>query len=117
MRRFDATGLLLGLGCLTMAGCHSTAPPVPLEQLNAQQTEGYTVFQTRCGFCHNERVDEAKRGPALAGVFKKTYLHSGAPANDQRVTATVLHGHGLMPAQPDLDPDALAALLAYLHTV
>lgn len=112
-----AARLLLGLSFVFLAGCHSTPPPTPLDQLTAQQTEGYTAFQTRCAFCHNERTDDDKRGPALAGVFKKPYLHSGAPANDERVTATVLHGHGMMPAQPNIDPDALAALLAYLHTV
>ena len=67
--------------------------------------------------CHNERNDEAKNGPALLGVYKKPELHSGAPANDERITATILHGHGMMPAQPNIDPDDLAALLAYLKTV
>lgn len=108
--------LLLGAGAM-LSGCHSTPPPTPLNQLNAQQAEGYNVFQTRCAFCHYERTDEAKKGPSLAGLYKKPYLPSGAPANDDRVSTTVLHGHGLMPAQPNIDPDALAALLAYLHTV
>jgi mono/diheme cytochrome c family protein len=108
---------LLFAGALGLAGCRSTPPPTPLNQLSTEQVAGYNAFQARCAFCHNERTDEAKRGPALAGVFKKPYLPSGAPANDERVRATVLHGHGLMPAQPDIDPDALAALLAYLHTV
>lgn len=100
-----------------LAGCHSTPPPTPLAQLNAEQHAGYDVFQARCANCHYERTDEAKNGPALNGLFKKPYLHSGAPATDARIAATVLHGHGLMPAQPDIDPDALQALLAYLHTV
>lgn len=112
---------LLRIGTLAtvtlLAGCHSTPPPTPLNQLNAQQQEGYNVFQTRCALCHYERKDEDNKGPSLAGVFKKRYLHSGAPATDERVRATVLHGHGLMPAQPDIDPDALQSLLAYLHTV
>ncbi len=112
-----AAASLLCATALLLAGCHSTPPPTPLNQLTAQQHAGYDVFQTRCANCHYERVDEAKNGPALVGLFKKPYLHSGAPATDERVTATILHGHGLMPAQPDLDPDALAALLAYLHTV
>lgn len=110
-----ATAVCFAVALLT--GCRSTPPPTPLDQLNAQQRAGYTAFQTRCANCHYERTDEAKIGPALNGIFKKPYLHSGAPATDERVTATVLHGHGLMPAQPDIDPDALQALLAYLHTV
>ncbi len=99
------------------AGCHGTPAATPLAQLNAQQTEGYNDFQVHCALCHNERIDQAKNGPSLAGVFKKPSLPSGAPANDERVTATILHGHGLMPAQPNLDPETLADLLAYLHTV
>ena len=100
-----------------LAGCHSVAPSTPLDQLNAEQTAGYSVFQTRCAVCHYERVDQAKNGPALVSLYKKPSLHSGAPANDERITATILHGHGLMPAQPNIDPEDLAALLAYLRTV
>ena len=109
--------LTLAVSLALLSGCRSIAPPTPLDQLNAQQREGYDVFQTRCAACHYERTDQPKNGPTLVGLYKKPYLHSGAPANDDRVTATVLHGHGLMPAQPNLDPDALNALLAYLHTV
>ena len=89
---------------------------MPITQLNQQQTVGYMVFQTHCSLCHYERVDASKNGPALVGLFKRQYLPSGTPANDDRVSATILHGRGLMPAQ-DLDQDELAALLAYLHTV
>jgi len=54
----------------------------------------------------------------MLGVFKHPSLPSGAPANDERVTATVLHGHGLMPSQADaVDPQNMADLLAYLHTL
>ena len=99
-----------------LTGCHSVPPPTPLTQLNQQQTVGYMIFQTHCAACHYERLNHPKNGPALAGLFKKPYLPSGAPANDERVTSTILHGHNLMPAQ-NVDPDELAALLAYLHTV
>lgn len=100
-----------------LTGCRHIAPPTPLDQLNLQQIQGYNVFMTHCAICHNERINEPRNGPSLAGIFKKPYLPSGAPANDERVTATILHGHGLMPPQPNLDPIELAALLAYLHTV
>ena len=116
MRRLLAAGLLAGVVALS-SGCRKIAPPTPVDQLNTEQTQGYLVFQTHCAACHYERFDAPKNGPTLVGIFKKPYLHSGAPANDERVTATVLHGHGLMPAQPYIDPGELAALLAYLHTV
>ena len=102
---------------LVCAGCHRIAPPTPLDQLNAQQTRGHVVFEAHCGQCHYDRQDGPLHGPSLLGVFKKPYLHSGAPANEERVTATVLHGHGLMPAQPETDPQDVEDLLAYLHTL
>ncbi len=45
-------------------------------------------------------------------------LPSGAPANDERVTATILHGHGLMPAMGNtMNQQDIDDLLAYLHTL
>jgi mono/diheme cytochrome c family protein len=106
---------VLGVG---MSGCKRVTPPTPLPELNAQQMRGHMVFQTRCGACHYDRKDAALHGPALIGVFKKPYLTSGAPANDERVTDTVVHGHGLMPAMGNtMDSQDMADLLAYLHTL
>jgi mono/diheme cytochrome c family protein len=108
--------LLLLLG--VVVGCKSVPPPTPLAELNAQQMQGHAVFQTQCGTCHYDRKAAALHGPALIGMFKKPYLPSGAPSNDERVTNTILHGHNLMPAmgntmtQQDVDD-----LLAYLHTL
>lgn len=112
--RAAAIAFLAAAGLIT--GCRSVPPPTPIAQLNQQQTVGYMEFQTHCAACHYERMNQAKNGPALVGLFKKPYLPSGAPANNERVSATVLHGRNLMPAQ-NVDPDELAALLAYLHTV
>jgi mono/diheme cytochrome c family protein len=101
-----------------VAGCKSVAPPTPLAELNAQQMRGHAVYQTHCATCHHDRKDAALHGPALIGMYKKPYLPSGAPANDERVTATIVHGRNLMPAQGDrLDPQDLDDLLAYLHTL
>ena len=101
-----------------MAGCKSVAPPTPLAELNAQQTQGHGVFQAKCGACHYDRKDAPLHGPPMIGVFKKPYLASGAPANDERVTATILHGRNLMPAMGNtMDQQDLDDLLAYLHTL
>lgn len=99
-------------------GCRSAAAPLPLDQLNAQQARGHAVFETRCAVCHSDRTDQARNGPPLLGVFKKPALHSGAAATDERVTATVLRGHGAMPAMVNqVDGADLEDLLAYLHTL
>jgi mono/diheme cytochrome c family protein len=112
---FSAAVVLFGGAVL--AGCHRLPPPKPLDELNAQEQRGHLVFEAHCAQCHYDREEGALHGPSLRGVFKKPYLHSGAPANDERVTATILHGHGLMPGQPDMDPQDVEDLLAYLHTL
>jgi len=110
----------LGLGVVMGAGvgCRSLPPPTPLDQLTPQQARGHAVFGTRCAQCHYDRKDAALHGPPLVGVFKKPSLPSGATANDDRVEATILHGHGLMPAMGDsMDAQDLDDLMAYLHTL
>lgn len=102
---------------LLLTGCHSTPPPKPLSQLTPQESHGYAVFQAHCAQCHYDRQTGPLHGPSLLGVMKKPYLPSGAPANDERVTATIRHGRNLMPPQPDLDDQEVADLLAYLRTL
>lgn len=102
---------------LLLASCHSTPPPKPLDQLTPREARGYAVFQARCGACHHDRTNDPLHGPGLRGMYHKPYLPSGAPANDDRVSATVLRGRNLMPAQPNMEQDDLDSLLAYLHTL
>ncbi len=110
--------LLLGIASMALAGCNSLPPPTPLADLNPQQTHGHDVFQTRCAACHYDRRSGSLHGPALVGVFKKPALPSGAAATDERITATIVHGHGLMPALGNnLDQQDIDDVLAYLHTL
>ena len=113
--------MLAAAAVLLLAGCRSAPKPTPLDQLNAGQTHGHEIFQARCAQCHYDRQTGPLHGPSLLGVFKKPYLPSGAPANDERVSATILHGRNLMPPQPNLNPATspqdLNDLLAYLHTL
>jgi mono/diheme cytochrome c family protein len=110
--------LVMGAAGLGVTGCKTLPPPTPLDQLNVQQMHGHEVFQTHCLRCHYDRKDTPLHGPALVGVFKRPTLQSGAPANDERVTATIVHGHGLMPAMGNtMDQQELDDLLAYLHTL
>ncbi len=103
---------------MVLAGCRHLPPPKPLEQLTAEEKDGYAVAQAHCSKCHNDRVDRPKHGPSLVGVFKQPYLPSGAPANDERVTNVIEHGHNLMPALGnDIPPGDLPVLLKYLHTL
>jgi cytochrome c2 len=121
MRRYVAQLAVAAVATVSLAGCHSTAGPIPLSELNPQQARGHQVFAARCALCHYDRQSGPLHGPSLLGIYKKPYLPSGAPATDERVTATILHGRNLMPAQPGLDPkdnpQDLNDLLAYLHTL
>ncbi len=100
-----------------LTGCKPDTPPAtPLSQLNEQQLRGHQVFQASCSQCHDDRDSDALHGPSMLGVFRKQYLPSGAPANDDRVGATIQEGHGLMPAI-NIDSQDTQDLLAYLHTL
>ena len=104
--------------CVVLAGCRSVPPPTPLDQLNAAQMHGYEVFQAHCATCHHDRDSDPLHGPGLAGMYKKPYLPSGAPANDDRVLNTIVHGRNNMPAVgQQLDDMETSDLLAYLHTI
>ena len=117
-----ANNCLFILAAIALTGCKNIPPPTPLSELTPQQTLGYQYFQSHCALCHNDREPgprpgAAVQGPSLRSLYKKPYLPSGAPANDDRVTATILHGRGMMPPSPDTNPTDLQNLLAYLHTL
>jgi mono/diheme cytochrome c family protein len=110
--------LLVSLGLLCSAGCHSLPPGKPAAELTPQEATGHAVFIEACARCHNAYETQALHGPSLYGVFRKPYLPSGAPARDDRVLDVVLHGRGLMPAAAgDLTGQQLEDLLRYLHTL
>ena len=51
-------------------------------------------------------------------MFKKQYLRSGLPANDDRVTEVVRYGKSKMPSFGNvLTPQQIKDLMAYLHTL
>jgi len=110
---------ILLAGCsLGLAGCHSTAPPTPLSELNPRQMRGHAVFQAHCAQCHYDRQSGPLHGPSLLGMYKRPALPSGAAATDERVTATIVQGRNLMPAMGgQLDEGDLNDLIAYLHTL
>ena len=120
MRRIAAAMFGVGVAMVvaTAVGCTKLPPPTPLSQLNAQQTSGYNVYQAHCAQCHNDRSNDPLNGQSLRGIFKKQYLASGAPANDERVMDAVMYGRPMMPALGgSMTPQERDDLLAYLHTL
>jgi mono/diheme cytochrome c family protein len=52
----------------------------------------------------------------LQAITKVKAMPSGAPPTDERMTYTILHGRGMMPAT-QLTDDQLSDLLAYLRSL
>ncbi|MDP9051775.1 MAG: cytochrome c [Acidobacteriota bacterium] len=120
MRQIARGLLCVGVAMMiaAAAGCTKIPPPTPLAQLNPEQMQGHDVYQAHCAQCHNDRTNEPLNGQSLRGIFKKQYLESGAPANDDRVMAVVMYGRGMMPAVGrSMTAEERDVLMAYLHTL
>ncbi|MGA1998499.1 MAG: cytochrome c [Terriglobales bacterium] len=86
--------------------------------LNPQQASGRHVYDRYCAMCHEAYSSRSLRGPSLEGVFKKPFMPSGAPANDERVGEVISLGRSKMPAFGRvLNQQQMDDLLAYLHTL
>ncbi|MBZ5566989.1 MAG: cytochrome c [Acidobacteriia bacterium] len=114
-------GFILGLlgAALLLASCDTQLRKSDAELgLNPQQASGRRVFDRYCATCHEAYSAKAWRGPSLEGVFKKQFMPSGTPANDDRVREVITLGRSKMPAFGRvLDQQQLDDLLAYLHTL
>lgn len=103
---------------LMLAGCHRLPPSKPLSELTPTEMRGYTVYRQQCAQCHNANSEQPLHGPGLQGLYKKPYLPSGAPANDDRVRAAIADGRNMMPGFANvLNDRQMRDLLAYLHTL
>jgi mono/diheme cytochrome c family protein len=81
-----------------------------------EEARGAQVFHQSCAKCHYPTSRKGSKGPGLQALTKVKAMPSGAPPTDERMTYTILHGHGMMPAT-QLTEDQLGDLLAYLHTL
>jgi mono/diheme cytochrome c family protein len=111
--------ILAALTTTALTACGPSLPPSkPLSELTPEEAAGHQVFVTHCARCHYANNDRSLHGPGLQAVFKQKYLPSGLPANDERVTAVILHGRNMMPSFGNaLSDQQLENLLAYLHTL
>jgi mono/diheme cytochrome c family protein len=109
-----ATLLLIALAC----GCGDDPSSKTDAELglNTQQASGRRVYQQTCAACHDAHSVPGQNGPSLKGLFRKTFLPSGLPANERFVRQTILNGRNMMPAAASgLTQQQLDDLLAYLH--
>jgi len=111
--------VLILVGIVASFGCESEPRKTDVELgLTPQQAMGRRVYDARCAECHYAYSSRNLRGPSLHGLFKKQYMSSGIPANDERVTDIILLGRAKMPGfQQKLTQQQLNDLLAYLHTL
>ena len=109
--------IAISLGIL--AGCDAEPRKTDAELgLTPQQASGRRVYDARCAECHYAYSSRNLRGPSMHGLFKKQFMSSGIPANDDRVTDIIMMGRAKMPGfQQKIAQQQLADLLAYLHTL
>ena len=118
MRKTSLITLCVAALCTALSGCHGTMPPKPLDLLTPQEQLGRAAFAEKCGTCHYDRESGSLHGPSLLGVYKKPYLPSGTPANDDRIRNVILHGRGNMPALGgSVNDETVGDILAYLKTL
>ena len=118
MRKRFATAAVTFVCGVLLAGCNTLPPSKPLDQLTPQEARGHAVFQAQCARCHHANSIKPLNGPGLQALYKKPYLPSGAPANDERMRAVILNGRNMMPAFGNvIDEQQLEDLMAYLRTL
>jgi mono/diheme cytochrome c family protein len=100
-------------------GCQSERRKSDAELgLDPTQAMGRHIFDANCARCHQPYSSRGLHGPSLHNVYKKEFLPSGMPANDDRITEVIMRGRAKMPAFGDsLSETQISALLAYLKTL
>jgi len=106
-----ATGFIAGI-----AGCRSLPPSKPEALWTMEEARGAQVFHQACAKCHYPTTTHGLHGPGLQAITKVKAMPSGAPPTDERLTETILHGHGTMPGTAMTD-EQLHDLLAYMHSL
>ena len=103
----------------SIVGCNAERRKSDAELgLNPQQAAGRRVYDRHCERCHEAYSSKDLQGPSLKHVYRKNYLPSGAPANDDRVTEVIKYGRAKMPGfGPVLTQQQVDDLIAYLHTL
>jgi mono/diheme cytochrome c family protein len=99
-----------------IAGCRSLPPSKPEALWSVQEARGAQVFRQSCAKCHYPTTTQGLHGPGLQAITKIKAMPSGAPPTDERLTQTILHGHGTMPGT-QLSGDQLQDLLVYMHSL
>ena len=111
--------MLCSLALLAAAGCSVERRKSDAELgLDPTQAFGRRVFDANCARCHEPYSKSGLHGPSLHDLYRKQYMPSGQPANDERITETILRGRSKMPSfYGTITQRQLDALLEYLKTL
>jgi|GEM_PF-1609928 len=86
--------------------------------LTDSEQRGQRLYTQTCRNCHFADSTRPLSGPSLAGVFRKPFLPSGRPANNDIMKQTIYAGRNNMPNYKGVFTDGqMNDLLAYLHTL
>jgi cytochrome c2 len=107
--------ILRSIAALTLAlGALAAEPP---KEHVPDPAKGKELFQT-CAGCHNYATGQTKYGPSLKTLFGRVTLHSGKPATDANVRATIVDGYNRMPSfRYNFKTEEIDDLMAFLHTL
>ncbi|MCU0490393.1 MAG: cytochrome c [Chloroflexaceae bacterium] len=125
--------VLFGIVVLSACGAQPTSPAPAQSSGGAaaalpvgDATRGKEVFETNgCTACHTT-TDEKLVGPGLRGVLAGqgeygSNLPNGKPITEENVAGWIRTGGtgkvGNMPSYPDLTPEQIGDLIAYLKTL
>ncbi len=117
--RAALSALLCAVALLAVSGC-SVEPRKSDAELGLDPTQafGRHVFDANCARCHEPYSRSGLHGPSLHNLYKKEFMPSGQPANDDRIGEVILRGRAKMPAfGGTLSQGQVDALLAYLKTL
>lgn len=80
--------------------------------------QGADLFGSQCSLCHFADKSETKIGPGFKGLFKRGQLPiSQKPVTEDAIRNQLKSPVGKMPPFPDLSPEQIQALVAYLKTL
>ena len=117
--RAALSALLCAVALLAVSGC-SVEPRKSDAELGLDPTQafGRHIFDANCARCHEPYSKSGLHGPSLHNLYRKQFMPSGQPANDDRIGEVILRGRAKMPAfGGTLSQGQVDALLAYLKTL
>jgi mono/diheme cytochrome c family protein len=121
MKIFSRVSLafIASLLLIALSGCQAERRKSDAELgLTAQQARGRHVYDQQCIRCHEPYSRWGTQGPTLKGIYKKQFLPSGLPVNDDRMHDVIWMGKAKMPAfNRALSEEQIQDLLSYLKSL